>query len=223
MHSSGTWSRGGFVVIYFVLAVFPSLRWLSTVFCTAIFEGWEIGYTTWWPSCILLLATDVIVLFLSVCFLVWGFFFFSEHCSVMGLCFCVYSISICFIKSCLNLGVNFLEEVCVLFSCVKHVSWAYQDTDGTSRKPKPTRQKHWFVYHHTSIHTHTQNNLGNQLQGANFFAPKSLEQWRWLNSTVILLRLCLRKFLVLEKLEKESCFRSWEPGWLTMNSFVWTA
>lgn len=150
-------------------------------------------------------------------------FFFSEHCSVMGLCFCVYSISICFIKSCLNLGVNFLEEVCVLFSCVKHVSWAYQDTDGTSRKPKPTRQKHWFVYHHTSIHTHTQNNLGNQLQGANFFAPKSLEQWRWLNSTVILLRLCLRKFLVLEKLEKESCFRSWEPGWLTMNSFVWTA
>lgn len=83
--------------------------------------------------------------------------FFSEHYSVMGLCFCVYSVSICFIKDCLNLGVtNFLEEVCVLFPCVKHVSSAYQDTDGTSKKlKKPTRQKHWFVYHHTSIHTHT--------------------------------------------------------------------
>lgn len=35
------------------------------------------------------------------------------------------------------------------------MSSVYQDTDGTSKKPKkPTRQKHWFVYHHTSVHTH---------------------------------------------------------------------
>lgn len=116
-------------------------------------------------------------------------FFLSEHCSLMGLCFCVYRVSTCIIKRHLNLDfINFFEQVCVVFLCVKHVSSAYQDTDGTPKKPKkPARQKH-FVYHHTSVHTHTKLRKSAPRcqffcsQGANFFAHKSLKQWRWLKT-----------------------------------------